>query len=226
MQHTQCMALRHARCTHTDVGCSTSELNSIKACQDNITSPNFNDVTAICNYHETLFRCYPKCFCTRNNMAPVLQNYEDTMTRFGCRVFVHCGCDGVANSGKLIDGCGDCDGGGRRCSPCPGGRQLEPGKCDCNGRVRDACGVCGGTALTCHDSQTTTTPAPPTTAPASIVTSPPNVASTTPAPALGHCSSAVCACVCACVCVCVCVCALQCRKRFTSRHQSCHRRAL
>ena len=35
-------------------------------------------------------------------MAPVLQNYEDTMTSFGCRVFVHCGCDGVANRASSL----------------------------------------------------------------------------------------------------------------------------
>ena len=41
------------------------------------------------------------------------------------------GCDGVANSGKVVDLCGVCDGGG-----------IAAGTCNCAGDVLDQCGVC------------------------------------------------------------------------------------
>ena len=41
------------------------------------------------------------------------------------------GCDGVANSGKVVDLCGVCNGGG-----------IAAGTCSCDGDVLDQCGVC------------------------------------------------------------------------------------
>merc|ERR1712195_387386 len=51
------------------------------------------------------------------------------------------GCDGVANSGKVDDACGVCDGDGKSCAGCDG--VLNSGK------VKDACGVCGGNGKSC-----------------------------------------------------------------------------
>jgi hypothetical protein len=48
------------------------------------------------------------------------------------------GCDGVANSGKTLDECGVCDGGG-----------VPAGQCDCDGHVLDECNVCNGDGTTC-----------------------------------------------------------------------------
>ena len=52
------------------------------------------------------------------------------------------GCDGVANSGKVVDVCGVCDGGG-----------IASGTCNCGGDVVDECGV--RTKKTVHEGKGT-----------------------------------------------------------------------
>lgn len=53
------------------------------------------------------------------------------------------GCDGIANSGLVIDACGLCGGNGNACRDCRG---VQHGS-----SVLDVCGVCDGDASTCDD---------------------------------------------------------------------------
>jgi len=51
------------------------------------------------------------------------------------------GCDGVVNSGKVMDACGVCGGDGSSCAGCDGVANSH--------KVEDACGVCGGDGSSC-----------------------------------------------------------------------------
>ena len=51
------------------------------------------------------------------------------------------GCDGVANSGKVLDACGVCDGDDSSCAGCDGVAN--------SGKVNDVCDVCGGDGSSC-----------------------------------------------------------------------------
>jgi hypothetical protein len=59
--------------------------------------------------------------------------------------YIYCivpkGCDGVENSGVVVDACAVCGGDGSSCAGCDGVSN--------SGRFHDRCGVCGGDGSSC-----------------------------------------------------------------------------
>jgi len=88
-----------------------------KRCTDNWCTVNCNHGPSFC----------PKSYCLGQKSPPPPPPPS--------------GCDGVANSGKVDDACGVCDGDGSSCDGCDGVAN--------SGKVQDACGVCGGNGKSC-----------------------------------------------------------------------------
>merc|ERR1712166_524903 len=88
-----------------------------KRCTDNWCTVNCNHGPSFC----------PKSYCLGQKSPPPPPPPS--------------GCDGVANSGKVKDACGVCDGDGKSCAGCDGVAN--------SGKVQDACGVCDGDGSSC-----------------------------------------------------------------------------
>merc|ERR1712166_918112 len=88
-----------------------------KRCTDNWCTVNCNHGPSFC----------PKSYCLGQKSPPPPPPPS--------------GCDGVANSGKVDDACGVCDGDGKSCAGCDGEAN--------SGKIQDACGVCDGDGSSC-----------------------------------------------------------------------------